>query len=96
MENKELQPWELKVSSKSDVNSLAGAVAKVYKEHGKAELITIGAGALNQAVKAVARARGFTASSGVDLGVKPYYSQVVIEGEDRTTIRLEVVDYNKR
>ncbi|GAB6426118.1 stage V sporulation protein S [Bacillus cereus] len=92
MENKELQPWELKVSSKSQVNSLAGAIAKVYKQYGKAELITIGAGALNQATKAVARARGFTASSGHNLGIIPVYSQVVIEEEERTTLRLQVVD----
>ena len=57
----------LKVSSKSNPNSVAGALAGVLRERGVAELQAIGAGALNQAVKAVAIARGFVAPSGVDL-----------------------------
>ena len=57
----------LKISSKSNPNSVAGAIAGLVKESNKAEMQAIGAGALNQAVKAVAIARGFVAPSGVDL-----------------------------
>ena len=57
----------LRVSTKSNPNSVAGALAGVLREKGTAELQAVGAGALNQAVKAVAIARGFVAPSGIDL-----------------------------
>ncbi|MEN9406178.1 MAG: hypothetical protein RLZ12_462, partial [Bacillota bacterium] len=57
----------LKVSTKSSPNSVAGALAGVLREKGKAELQAIGAGALNQAIKAIAIARGFVAPSGMNL-----------------------------
>lgn len=57
----------LKVSGKSNPNSVAGALAGVLREKGGAEIQAIGAGALNQAVKAVAIARGFVAPGGIDL-----------------------------
>ena len=58
----------LKISSKSNPNSVAGAIAGLVKESNKAEMQAIGAGALNQAVKAVAIARGFsTIRSGLSL-----------------------------
>ena len=57
----------LKISSKSNPNSVAGAIAGLVKESNQARMQAIGAGALNQAVKAVAIARGFVAPSGVDL-----------------------------
>ena len=56
----------LKVSAKSSPNSVAGALAGVIREKGKAEMQDIGAGAVNQAIKAVAISRGFVASSGID------------------------------
>ncbi len=80
----------LKVSSKSSPNSVAGALAGVLRERGEAELQSIGAGALNQAVKAVAIARGFVAPSGVDLICIPAFTDVEIEGEERTAIKLIV------
>lgn len=80
----------LKVSSKSNVNSVAGAIAALIKEEGKAEMQAIGAGALNQAIKAVAIARGFVAPSGVDLICIPAFAEVQVEGEDRTGIKLFV------
>ncbi len=80
----------LKVSSKSSPNSVAGALAGVLRERGKAELQAIGAGALNQAVKAVAIARGFVAPSGVDLICVPAFTDVEIDGEERTAIKLIV------
>ena len=62
----------LKISSKSNPNSVAGAIAGLVKESHRAEMQAIGAGALNQAVKAVAIARGFVAPSGVDLDVSQH------------------------
>lgn len=80
----------LKVSAKSNPNSVAGALAGVLREHGTAEMQAIGAGALNQAVKAVAIARGFVAPHGVDLICIPAFTDIKIEGEDRTAIKLIV------
>lgn len=80
----------LKVSSKSNPNSVAGALANVLRERGKAELQAIGAGALNQSVKAVAIARGFVAPSGVDLVCIPAFTDIKIDNEERTAIKLIV------
>ena len=78
----------LKVSTKSNPNSVAGALAGVLRESGTAELQAIGAGALNQAIKAVAIARGFVAPHGIDLICIPAFAEVQVEGEDRTGIKL--------
>ena len=80
----------LKVSSKSIPNSVAGALAGVIRESGSAEIQAIGAGALNQSIKAVAIARGFLAPSGIDLVAIPAFADVVIDGEERTAIRVIV------
>jgi len=78
----------LKVSSKSSPNSVAGALAGVLRENGSAELQVVGAGALNQAIKAIAIARGFVAPSGLDLICVPAFADIHINGEERTAIRL--------
>lgn len=78
----------LKVSAKSSPNSVAGALANVLRERGSAELQAIGAGALNQGVKAVAIARGFVAPSGVDLICIPAFTDIMIDNEERTAIKL--------
>lgn len=80
----------LKVSAKSNPNSVAGALAGVIREKGSAEMQTIGAGALNQAVKAIAIARGFVAPSGIDLICIPAFTDIQIQGEERTAIKLLV------
>lgn len=80
----------LKVSSKSNPNSVAGALAGVLREKGGAEIQVIGAGALNQAVKAIAIARGFVAPSGFDLICVPAFTDIIINGEERTGLRLLV------
>ena len=80
----------LKVSAKSNPNSVAGALAGVLREKGKAEMQAVGAGALNQAVKAIAIARGFVAPSGVDLVCIPAFIDIQIDGEERTAIKLMV------
>ena len=80
----------LKVSSKSNPNSVAGAIAAMVKEYGKVELQAIGAGALNQAIKGIAIARGFVAPGGIDLVCIPAFADIEVEGEDRTGIKLIV------
>jgi stage V sporulation protein S len=78
----------LKVSSKSNPNSVAGAMAGVVRQSGAVEVQVVGAGALNQAVKAVAIARGYLAPSGVDLTCVPTFADIEIDGQSRTAIRL--------
>ena len=80
----------LKVSAKSNPNSVAGALAGVIRESGIAEMQAIGAGALNQAVKAVAIARGFVAPAGLDLICIPAFTDIEIDGNERTAIKLIV------
>ena len=80
----------LKISSKSNPNSVAGALAGVIREKGTAEIQAIGAGALNQAIKSVAVARGFVAPSGMDLVCIPAFTEVEIDWEERTAIKLIV------
>lgn len=80
----------LKVSAKSNPNAVAGALAGVIREHGSAEIQAIGAGALNQAAKAVAIARGFVAPQGIDLICIPAFTDILIDGEEKTAIKLIV------
>ena len=80
----------LKVSSKSNPNLVAGALAGVINEQKEAELQAVGAGAVNQAVKAIAIARGFLAPSGIELVCVPTFSEVTINEDVRTAIRLQV------
>ena len=80
----------LKVSAKSNPNSVAGALAGVMREKGGAEIQAIGAGALKQAIKSVAIARGFVAPGGIDLVCVPAFTDIQIEGEERTAIKLIV------
>ena len=80
----------LKVSSNSKPNSVAGALAHAFREKSTVEIQAIGAGSLNQAIKAIAIARGYVAPTGKDLVCVPAFSDVLIEGEERTAIKLIV------
>ncbi len=80
----------LKVSSKSNPNSVAGALAGDLRASGSAEMQAVGAGALNQAVKAVAIARGFVAPHGIDLICIPAFTDIEIDGVQRTAMKLIV------
>ena len=80
----------LKVSADSKPKAVAGALAAVLRESGAVELQAVGAGAVNQAVKAIAIARGFVAPNGIDLIAIPAFTKVIIEGEERTAIRFLV------
>jgi stage V sporulation protein S len=80
----------IKVSSGSRTSAVAGAIAGVVREHQKAEAQAIGAGAVNQAVKAVAIARGYLQEDGIDVICIPEFATVEIEGKERTAIRLVI------
>ena len=80
----------LKVSSKSNPSSVAGAIANVFKEKNTVEIQSVGAGAINQAIKAIAIARGFVAPSSKNLICTPAFSDISIDGEERTAIKLIV------
>ena len=80
----------LKVSAKSVPNAVAGAIAGVIREHGEVEVQAVGAGAANQAIKAVAIARGYLGPAGVDLVCIPAFANITIDEEDRTAIKLIV------
>ena len=80
----------LKVSSKSKPNSVAGALANAFREKQTVEVQAVGAGSLNQAIKAIAIARGYVAPTGKDLVCIPAFSDIMIDGEERTAIKLIV------
>ncbi len=80
----------LKVSSKSNCSKVAGALANVFREKGSVEIQAIGAGAINQAIKSIAIARGFVAPSGKNLVCIPAFVDIAIDGEERTAIKLIV------
>lgn len=80
----------LKVSAHSQPKSVAGALAAVLRENLSAEVQAVGAGAVNQAVKAIAITRGFVAPNGIDLVVIPAFSEISIDGEERTAIKFIV------
>lgn len=82
----------LKVSTRSNPNSVAGAMAGVVRTSGGVMVQVVGAGALNQAIKAIAIARGYVASDGIDLICVPTFAEVEIDGERRTAIRLRIQD----
>ncbi|MDN5361504.1 MAG: stage sporulation protein [Moorella sp. (in: firmicutes)] len=78
----------LKVAARSNPNSVAGALAGVLREKGGVEIQAVGAGALNQAIKAVAIARGFVAPSGLDIVCIPAFVDIQIDGQERTAVKL--------
>jgi len=80
----------LKVSSKSKPNSVAGAIAGIIRSDTRVQIQTIGAGALNQAIKGVAIARGFIAPTGQELVCIPYFKDIEVNGEIKTAIVLNI------
>ena len=80
----------IKVSAASRTSAVARAIAGVVREHNHAEVQAIGAGAVNQAVKAVAIARGYLQEDGLHIVCLPEFTTVTIEGKERTAIRLVV------
>jgi stage V sporulation protein S len=80
----------IKVSARSRSTAVAGAIAGVVREHGRAEVQSIGAGAVNQAVKAIAIARGYLEEDGINIIVVPTFTDIEIDGQERTAVRLTV------
>ena len=84
------EPGCLKVSSKSSPASVAGAIAGMVKDGVCVEIQAVGAGAVNQAVKAIAISRGFLSPIGIEIVCAPSFADIVIDGEYRTAIRFTV------
>lgn len=80
----------LKVSSKSSPASVAGAIAGMVKDGVPVNIQSVGAGAVNQAIKAVAIARGFLIPTGYDISCAPTFSDIDIDGQSRTAIRIAI------
>jgi stage V sporulation protein S len=80
----------IRVAAQSRSTAVAGAIAGVIREHGRVDVQAIGAGAVNQAVKAAAIARGFLALDGLDVVCIPSFSDVEIGGQERTAIRIAI------
>lgn len=85
-----MEKIELKVSSKSNPNSVAGAIAEFIKENDVINIKTIGAGALNQAMKAIAIARGFIVPQGIDIVCVPSFYRTEIDGDEISAIMLTI------
>ncbi|MBC8100896.1 MAG: stage V sporulation protein S [Armatimonadetes bacterium] len=80
----------IKVSAKSRSTAVAGAIAGVMRERRYAEVQAIGAGAVNQAVKALAIARGYLERDAIDIIFTPFFTEVMIDGQERTAVRFTV------
>ena len=80
----------IKVSGTSRTSAVAGAIAGVFRENKHADIQAIGAGAVNQAVKAVVLARGYLAEDGLEVVCLPEFTDVDIDGKIRTAIKLVV------
>jgi len=78
----------LRTSTQTNPGSLAGAITEVIRKEESVDVTAIGAGALNQAIKAIAIARGFLTTSGIDLICRPAFHDIEIDGEERTSIKL--------
>lgn len=80
----------IRVSAQSRSTAVAGAIAGVMREQEHAEMQAIGASAVNQAIKAVAIARGYLEQDGIDLVIVPTFTEVDIEGNERTAVRIAI------
>ena len=76
----------LKVKTTSNPNAVAGAIANILKKQNKLKVQAIGAGSINQSVKSIAIARSFLVVGGNDLNCIPVFSEVNIEGNNKTAI----------
>ncbi len=84
-------PTIIKVAADSRTTAVAGAIAGMVRDGRTPVLQAIGAGAVNQAVKAVVIARGYLEPDGIDIACVPSFTEIEIDGQERTAVRLEVV-----
>lgn len=80
----------IKVAADSRSTAVAGAIAGVIRERGRVDVRAIGASAVNQAIKAVAIARSYLMPEGIDIVCIPSFSEVTIDGQERTAVHLTV------
>lgn len=80
----------IKVAATSRSTAVAGAIAGVMRERGHVDVQAIGAGAVNQAIKAVTIARGYLELDGIDIACVPMFVEVIIDGQERTAVRLSI------
>ena len=80
----------IKVAANSRSTAVAGAIAGIVREQGRVDVQAIGAGAVNQAVKAIAIARGYLELDGINIYCVPSFSEVLIDGKERTAVRMAV------
>jgi stage V sporulation protein S len=80
----------IKVSANSRTSAVAGAIAGVVREHHRAEVQAIGAGAVNQAMKALILATGYLKNDGIHVSCVPEFADVTIEDKVRTAIKLVI------
>lgn len=87
--NTEIEEYPVvKVAKDSDSNAVAGSIAGYLREgHTRVDVVSVGAGALNQAIKAIATARGYVVPSGLDIVSTPTFHKVDIKGETKTAIK---------
>ncbi|MCH5179655.1 MAG: stage V sporulation protein S [Erysipelotrichales bacterium] len=81
----------IKVSKNSNVNAVAGSIASIMRGQNQLIVQTVGAGSLNQAIKALAIARGYLTPSGIELYSYPSFKEVIIDKMTKTAIRLTIV-----
>jgi len=80
----------IRVAATSRSTAVAGAIAGVMRERGNVDVQAIGAGAVNQAIKAVTIARGYLELDGIDIICVPAFVEVMIDGQERTAVRLTI------
>jgi stage V sporulation protein S len=85
-----MEPEILKVSAQSRPGAVAGAIAGTIREKGRVEVHAIGAGAVNQAVKAIAIASRYLSTNGIEIICLPAFTDIVINNEERTAVKLTV------
>ncbi|MBI2953262.1 MAG: stage V sporulation protein S [Chloroflexi bacterium] len=85
-----MEPEILKVSAQSRPGAVAGAIAGTIREKGKVEVHAIGAGAVNQAVKAIAIASRYLSTNGIEIVCVPAFTDITINNEERTAVKLTV------
>ncbi len=78
----------IKVSAHSRSTAVAGAIAGIVRQHKHAEVQAIGAGAVNQAIKAAAIARGYLELDGINICCVPYFTEIQIQDQERTAIKI--------
>lgn len=80
----------VKVSAQSRSTAVAGAIAGMIRQYRECKVQAIGAGACNQALKAVAIARSYLEQDHLDIAIIPHFADVEINGEERTAIRMHI------